>query len=168
MKKLFMILPLVFLLCFTFNCQKAEEVAEEPAVDIEADIAAIKALLDDFDVAVNAGDSEGLVAKNYAEDAVRMPFDEPMLRGKAAILAWFKKGAEQYTWQLDNVAEDIQVDGDLAYTRGTASGTRTLKAGGESFNIQSKWMAVYKRQADGSWKVIADIFNRDNPPPEKE
>jgi hypothetical protein len=26
MKKLFMILPLVFLLCFTFSCQKAEEV----------------------------------------------------------------------------------------------------------------------------------------------
>jgi pimeloyl-ACP methyl ester carboxylesterase len=34
MKKLLMILPLVFLLCFTFGCQKqAEEVAEEPAVD---------------------------------------------------------------------------------------------------------------------------------------
>ena len=31
MKKLFVILPLVFLLCFTFGCQKAEEVAEEPA-----------------------------------------------------------------------------------------------------------------------------------------
>jgi hypothetical protein len=31
MKKLLLILPLVFLLCFTFSCQKAEEVAEEPA-----------------------------------------------------------------------------------------------------------------------------------------
>ena len=29
MKKLLMVLPLVFLLCFTFSCQKAEEVAEE-------------------------------------------------------------------------------------------------------------------------------------------
>jgi proline iminopeptidase len=29
MKKLFMILPLVLLLCFTFSCQKAEEVVEE-------------------------------------------------------------------------------------------------------------------------------------------
>jgi menaquinone-dependent protoporphyrinogen IX oxidase len=29
MKKLFMILPLVLLLCFTFGCQKAEEVTEE-------------------------------------------------------------------------------------------------------------------------------------------
>jgi hypothetical protein len=29
MKKLLMVIPLVFLLCFTFSCQKAEEVAEE-------------------------------------------------------------------------------------------------------------------------------------------
>ncbi len=35
MKKLYIILPLVFLLCFTFSCQKAEEVAEEVGVDVE-------------------------------------------------------------------------------------------------------------------------------------
>jgi len=42
MKKLLMILPLVFLLCFTFGCQQGEEVAEEAMVaalteeDVEA------------------------------------------------------------------------------------------------------------------------------------
>jgi len=33
MKKLFMILPLVFLLCFSFGCQKAEEVVTEKEVE---------------------------------------------------------------------------------------------------------------------------------------
>ena len=42
MKKLFMVIPLVFLLCFTFSCQKGEEVAEEPVVDVEAEKAAIR------------------------------------------------------------------------------------------------------------------------------
>jgi ketosteroid isomerase-like protein len=42
MKKLFMVLPLVFLLCFTFSCQQGEEVAAEPAVDAEAEKAAIR------------------------------------------------------------------------------------------------------------------------------
>ena len=165
MKKLFMVLPLVFLLCFSFGCQQAEEVAEEPAVDVEADIAAIKGLLDKFVVSINDGDSDGLVALYYAEDAVRMPPNELMVKGKAAILSWFKKGDEQYTRQLDLVAEDIQVDRDLAYMRGTGSGTFTPKAEGEILNIQSKWMAVYKRQADGSWKCIADVFNSDIPVP---
>jgi pimeloyl-ACP methyl ester carboxylesterase len=34
MKKLFIVLPLVFLLCFTFGLQQGEEVAEEPVVDV--------------------------------------------------------------------------------------------------------------------------------------
>jgi hypothetical protein len=42
MKKLLMVIPLVILLCFTFSCQKGEEVAEEPVVDISADIEACK------------------------------------------------------------------------------------------------------------------------------
>ena len=168
MKKLFMILPLVLLLCFTFGCQKSEEVAEEAVVDVEADVEAIKALLDEFDALMNAGDTEKLVSQNYADAAVRMPPNEPMLKGKAEILAWFQKGAEQYTYQIDNVIVDVKVDGNLAYSRGIASGTRTLKAGGEAYNIKSKWMAAYERQADGSWRVIADIFNSDNPLPEEK
>ena len=36
MKKLLTVIPLVILFCFTFGCQKGEEVAEEPVVDIEA------------------------------------------------------------------------------------------------------------------------------------
>jgi hypothetical protein len=35
MKKLFMVLPLVFLLCFTFSCQQGEEVAEEVIAEQE-------------------------------------------------------------------------------------------------------------------------------------
>ena len=42
MKKLFMVLPLVFLLCFTFACQQDEEVAEEPVLAVEAEEAAIR------------------------------------------------------------------------------------------------------------------------------
>ncbi len=41
MKKLLMIISLVILLCFTFSCQhEGEETAEEPTVDVEADIVA--------------------------------------------------------------------------------------------------------------------------------
>jgi len=38
MKKLLMILPLVLLLCFTFGCQKAEEVAEEGLTEEEVNV----------------------------------------------------------------------------------------------------------------------------------
>jgi len=48
MKKLLSILPLVILLCFTFGCQQGEDVAEEPAVDIEAEKANIRTLFDQY------------------------------------------------------------------------------------------------------------------------
>ena len=168
MKKLLMVIPLVILLCFTFGCQQGKEVGEEPLVDVEADIAAIKGLLDEFEASLNVGDMEKLVSLNYAEEAVSFPFDQPMLRGKAEILSWFKKEAEPKTFQLDYVAEDVHVERDLAYMYGTASGTVTPKADGKPLGVKMKWMAVYKRQVDGSWKVIADSYHREHPPPEKE
>ena len=168
MKKLIMILPLVILLCFTFGCQKVEEVAEEPAVDVEADIAAIKSLLDEFETSLNVGDMEKLVSLYYAEEAVSFPFDQPILRGKAEILSWFKKEAEPKTFQLDYVAEDVHVEGDLAFMYGTASGTVTPKATDKPMGVKTKWMAVCKRQVDGYWKVIANSEHRAYPPPEKE
>ena len=90
MKKLFMIIPLVFLLCFTFGCQQGEEVAEEPAVDISVDIEANKNLIDAWDKAHNSGDIEGLMSL-YTDDAVRIPPNKPALVGKEAIRSLFQE-----------------------------------------------------------------------------
>ncbi len=49
MKKLLTVIPLVILLCFTFGCQqKGEEVSEEAVIDIEAEKAAVKTMLDEW------------------------------------------------------------------------------------------------------------------------
>ncbi len=44
MKKLFIILPLVLVLCFAFSCQQGEKVAEEPVVDVETKEEGVKPL----------------------------------------------------------------------------------------------------------------------------
>ena len=100
MKKLLMVIPLVILLCFTFSCQQGEEVAEERAVDVEADVKALKALSDEYDVSLNAGDAEKLVSLYYTEDAVRMPPNEPMLKGKQQSLHGLKKKPSSILFRL--------------------------------------------------------------------
>ncbi len=79
MKKLFIVLPLVFLLCFTFSCQKAEEVAEEGTkVDLN-EVA---------DNIVKAFASVDATAKAnlYAEDAILITAGEQEpVRGRKAI-----------------------------------------------------------------------------------
>jgi len=172
MKKLLMIIPFVILFCFTFGCQQGEEVAEEPALDVEADVEAIKALGDEWVALFNAGDFDGLMSIYYAENPVQMPPNEPIRKGKEAILSGLKKSREQFDEHCDSsVAEDVRVSGDLAVARFTDTGTNTPKVGGEPIKYNIKGVIAYERQPDGTWKCVYEIWNDNNPlppPPKKE
>jgi ketosteroid isomerase-like protein len=58
--------------------------------------------------------------------------------------------------------DKVEVSGDLAYTQGTYSMTMTDPEGIPATD-KGKYLAVWKKQADGGWKVIEDIFNSDLP-----
>jgi len=170
MKKLLLILPLVFLLCFTFGCQKAEEVAEEPAVDVEADVEAIKKITDDFNAAINAGDIDNLVSL-YTDDAVRIPPNEPALIGKEVIRNMFQGQLDKFTVQNEGVVVDLKVSGDLAFVRGSWTSINTPKTGGEPLKENGSFVSVNQKQPDGSWKVICNIWSNERlifPPIETE
>ena len=58
---------------------------------------------------------------------------------------------------------DASRSSDLGYTQGTYE--MTFKdAGGKQVSDKGKYVTVWKRQPDKSWKVVADIFNSDLPP----
>jgi hypothetical protein len=69
MKNPILVVSLVLLLCFAFGCTKqGKEVAKAPEVNVEADVAAIKALLDEWVQLYNAEDFDRLVSTFYAEN----------------------------------------------------------------------------------------------------
>jgi ketosteroid isomerase-like protein len=164
MKKLLMIIPLVILLCFTFSCQAYKE---KPAVDITADIEALKNMVDEWMALYNAGDFERLVSFYYAEDAVGMAANEPILEGREAILSDLKKGNKMYdSSQFDSsLAEDVRVFGNLAMVRGADTGINTPIGGGEPIKFNLKWVGIFERQPDGTWKCICEIVYDNNPLP---
>jgi len=167
MKKYLCVIPLVVLLCFTFACQKqGKEVVEEPEVNIEADIAAIKALLDEWVQLYNAGDFARLMSIFYAENSILMSPNESIRKGKEAILLGYQKAGELNDEHVESTAvEDARVSGDLAVVRGIDTGTTTPRSGGEPVKFNVKWLVVFERQADGTWKCIYEIWN-DSPLPE--
>ena len=67
---------------------------------------------------------------------------------------------ERFTIHL----EEVQVAGDWGYARGTYSLSVTPKAGGETAFDNGKWLKIFKRQPDGSWKIFRNCFNSDVPP----
>jgi uncharacterized protein (TIGR02246 family) len=120
MKKLLMILPMVFLLCFTYGCQQSEEVAEEPAVDVAADLEAIKKISDEWSAAFNAGDIDKLVSL-FTDDAVRIPPNKPILIGKEAIRGWIQWLFDQVTMEHESELVDVKVSGG-GYARSASEG----------------------------------------------
>jgi ketosteroid isomerase-like protein len=56
------------------------------------------------------------------------------------------------------------VAGDWAYDRGNYTLTVTPKPG-KPMEESGKYLAVCKRQPDGSWKISRLIYNSNNPPP---
>ena len=166
MKKLLMILPLVFLLCFTFGCQQAEEAAEEPAVNVEADKEAVREVLNQYEVAVNTGDFD-LWISLWADDGVQMPFDTPARIGLDQIREAMKPEFDQMTPDINITSiEDTKVYGDLGLTRCNYTLDMTPKAGGETIHAMrdGKALTLYERQSDGSWKIVYDCFNSNVPP----
>ncbi|HTA95878.1 MAG TPA: DUF4440 domain-containing protein, partial [Verrucomicrobiae bacterium] len=55
---------------------------------------------------------------------------------------------------------EVARSGDLAYDTGAYSFTRN-DASGKPVTATGKYLVVWKKQADGKWKVIQDIDNRD-------
>ena len=147
--------------------QQTTPVAEE-ATAIEADVAAFEAVVLDtwvtWSATVNAGDVDGWIAL-WDDDGVQMPPNAPAVHGKPAIRetasgVFLSVDFEEFT--INN--EEVQVFGDIRFALGNYSFV-TLKAEGDPVPYEGKYMTIFKRQPDGSWKVYRDCFNSSTPPP---
>jgi ketosteroid isomerase-like protein len=149
MKKLLLFLPLVFLLCFTFGCQKAEEVVEEPAVDIEAERGAVR---EAFLAQAKAGPAKDveLVMSYVADDAFQCGVgDKEAIREMYAD--YFSQGRYWNNTTVDKV--EVSASGDLAYV--IASWENFRDEEGETSTGKGSNLFVLKKQADGTWKIVA-------------
>ena len=115
--------------------------------------------------AFNAEDA-ARAALVYAEDAVLMPPNMPMVKGRTAIEAHFAKefAATDMTLHLKPIASTIE--GSQGFGIGTSA--FTLKRGGASPSVTGgtvetgKYVLVFK-QVGTDWKIAYDIFNSDAP-----
>jgi len=135
-----------------------------PKADAPADVATIKAMAVAWGPAITAGDAAALT-EQFADGAIRLPPNGPIQVGKEAILSSLRAFLDLYSVEEVDVAEDVRVVGDLAFARGTGASKSTPKVPGAAIiNDKGKWVSVYRRQSDRSWKIIVDIWNSDLPP----
>ncbi len=142
-------------------CQPAvEEIATT-----EADAEAIIKAHQEYRAAVNVGDLDSL-STFVTADVVYMSPGDPLLIGKEAIRRWDEPLFDRFTFEYTFSSDEVVVAGNWAFERGAFALTLTPKAGGEPFHGGGKYVWIWQRQADGSWKNARAIWNRDSPPPE--
>jgi uncharacterized protein (TIGR02246 family) len=134
-------------------------------VDVEADIAAIEEVLNQYAVALNTGDLE-LWLSLHADDVVKMPPNAPAIFGQDALRAKMEPAFDNFTFEMALYPEQAQVSGDLGFARGNYTVSMTPKGGGETIITMpdGKYSTICKRQTDGSWKIYIDCYNSNVPP----
>jgi ketosteroid isomerase-like protein len=58
---------------------------------------------------------------------------------------------------------EVSRSGDLGYTRGTYMLTATDPASKKAVTEKGRFVTIFRKQADGSWKAVQDINNADAP-----
>lgn len=135
------------------NCAPPEQrdTTAEARVGIEATIS-------DWMTAFSQDDAAG-VAACYTEDAQLLPPNDPIVRGREAVQAWFQGVIDA---GLDVRLEIVELEGygDTAYEIGKAT---VMSADGQVID-DSKYIVIWKKVGD-AWRMHRDIFNSNLPLP---
>ena len=124
----------------------------------EADKAAITKATADINQAFNQSkDYNAYVNDYYAEDATILYPNSDAIKGREAILA----ALSAFGTDMNVAPTVVDVNGkdDLAYVYGTVKMETNAKVEIES----GKYIEIWKKQKDGRWQVIYDMFNTSTP-----
>ena len=152
--------------CTAKTADRVDSAAPAAATVAASDPAAFRAFADSakaryVDAALK-GDVDAL-GRDFADDAVVFPPNAKALRGRAEI-----RKADSTTHSAVKMTafklsmDDVIVSGDYAIETGTYDQTVQPKTG-KAIHDVGKYIVVFKKQSDGSWKIIRDIYNSDLP-----
>ncbi len=132
------------------------------AADMDEGAKALAKLDDAWSAAAATRDADK-VAAFYSEDTVVYPPNAPVAEGRAAAkkvwAAYFADpGFVKVSWKSAHA--EIAKSGDFGFTSGAYE--MSLKgADGKPVTEKGKFLCVWKKQADGTWKSAHDMWNSD-------
>ncbi|MBI4893572.1 MAG: DUF4440 domain-containing protein [Acidobacteria bacterium] len=143
------------------GCQQAPPPAPKP--DLKAEAAKIMEADAAWMKAAQEKDA-AKIASFYAEDGTSHSAGRPAATGRMAIqklVEEVSKAQVSLSWKTANVV--VAEAGDIAYQTGSWESVEK-DAKGKPMQSAGKFLTVWARQADGSWKVKEDMGNAEAPP----
>ncbi len=136
----------------------AQQPPAEPPDTRAADEAAIRSAAKAWAASAAAKDADKF-ASFYTEDATLLLEDAPDFKGKPAIREAVGGMMQDPAFALsfETTAVEVARSGDLAYETSTYSITTTDPKTKKPMTETGAGVVVWKKQPDGSWKVLLDI-----------
>lgn len=125
----------------------------------------LKATVEEFRSAINTGDAEK-VAEMWADDAIFMSNGMETVKGKDKVTEIWKRNVKGGFRTKNHETIELATGGDTGYEVVTQLWT-VHEEGKEDVWHPSKYVHIWKKQKDDSWKLHLDIWNT-NPEPEGE
>jgi len=102
----------------------------------------------------------------YADNATVLDPNLAAITGRENFRANLKPffADKNFAIHWDAAKVDVAQSGELGYTQGTLTYTITDPSTGQPFTDRAKYLTVWKKLADGSWRVVEDTYNSDLPP----
>jgi len=144
------------------SIQTACQVLQVKQADLKNEENAVRQADMDLSGAAASKDLDKVVSFYTEDGAMYMP-NSPISAGRPSIkVAWtgmVNLPGFMVNWSPSRV--EVARSGDLAWSTGTYTQSSSLS--GTPSTDHGKYVAVWKKQQDGSWKVQAEIFNSDLP-----
>jgi len=99
----------------------------------------------------------GVVA-GFTDDAIMVPPDGELVKGKQAIEEFYNSFFQMGIKEIVLTTVELEGSGDTAYEIGKVK-FRIQPDGQAAIPDSAKYLVIWKRQADGTWKVHVDIWN---------
>ena len=149
------------LLVLTIGCANAP--APPPPDTRAADVQAVKDVEAAWVKDASTKDA-GKWASYFTEDGSGLYPGAGILNGKAAIKAAMVPilADPNFSLTFQSTRAMASKSGDMVYSQGTYTMTATNPKTKKPMTEKGKYLTVYTKQPDGTWKAVADTFNSDS------
>ncbi len=149
------LIPTLVIVSLIWSCQ-------EKPIDQEAEAEKLMELSREWAEAAVNRDVEKTVSF-WADDAIIMSPNEPAMKGKEAIRAMVAESMQIPGFEVKWVPREAYVSksGDLGYVLVQNYFIIPTDTLGNDMVIFNKGVEIWKKQDDGAWKNVVDIYNGD-------
>ena len=161
MKKV--LFPLFAVILFAACNNNSQPADHQNSSDSSSAVAAILHADSAWSKASEAKSAEGWLSY-YSDDAIMMPPNEKVCIDKASRETSVKNmfAVPGMSLAFQTTKAEASHSGDLGYAVGVYQWSSKDEKGND-YHETGKYSETWKKQSDGSWKCVADIWNADPP-----